>query len=493
MGWVEEVRRVLRGESGAAFLVVGLACVFTSMAGMRLNTLVGVYPVDLTLIARHTLGFLSAVTATVLYWRSGGAPVLSKTPRRVLCIAGGCALSLLLRYSESLFITTSPVLVLIGKLCEELFGVLLILAWAERLVPRGFKLTLVCLGASVVLFAGFQILLAFFQRVPCMLMLVALPVISAALFKAHCAAVDVETPLVPRNDTPGTSSWPVAMDTGLARALHLGVVLGFMFIPGQILFPTLEMQQQGVASQLSIALGNGVAGVAVLVLTAYIGYVRTQPRLALSVVFLALFAVTTVAFSLMSYLNGVSMVVCLVLASVATQLAMMLVWASAFARLGSWSPFMMVAAGYACNLLAKTFSSSVMHISQLWPAFPAPMVMGLVLAVVFGLCIACIARVTDVAPGPDGGATLLVDSAAPAKVGRPFKDAIERLTGDFGLTQQEGRVLALCAKGKNARNIAEEMGVSLNTAKSHMRTLYAKLGVHSQQEVIKLVDDEVVR
>lgn len=151
---------------------------------------------------------------------------------------------------------------------------------------------------------------------------------------------------------------------------------------------------------------------------------------------------------------------------------------------------MMMAAGYACNLLAKTFSSFAMYISQLWPGFPAPMVMGLVLAVVFGLCIALIARVTDVASGP-GDET--VAPVAPAKVGRPFRDAVERLTDDFGLTQQEGRVLALCAKGKNARNIAEEMGVSPNTAKSHMRTLYAKLGVHSQQEVIKLVDDEVVR
>ena len=46
----------------------------------------------------------------------------------------------------------------------------------------------------------------------------------------------------------------------------------------------------------------------------------------------------------------------------------------------------------------------------------------------------------------------------------------------------------LLAKGRNAAYIAENLGVSPATVKSHIYHIYQKLGVNSQQNLIDIVD-----
>ena len=62
----------------------------------------------------------------------------------------------------------------------------------------------------------------------------------------------------------------------------------------------------------------------------------------------------------------------------------------------------------------------------------------------------------------------------------------------FGLTSREEDVLALLARGRTSPVIQKKLTVSHNTVKSHVRHIYAKLGVHSQQELIDLVDEMAV-
>ena len=62
------------------------------------------------------------------------------------------------------------------------------------------------------------------------------------------------------------------------------------------------------------------------------------------------------------------------------------------------------------------------------------------------------------------------------------------LADEFGLTEREGEIFAMLARGRNARFIMEEFVLSRNTVKSHIKHIYAKLGVHSQQELIDLVE-----
>ncbi|MCU0290383.1 MAG: response regulator transcription factor [Thermoanaerobaculaceae bacterium] len=55
---------------------------------------------------------------------------------------------------------------------------------------------------------------------------------------------------------------------------------------------------------------------------------------------------------------------------------------------------------------------------------------------------------------------------------------------DCQMKPQETRLLALLADGYGYQGAAEEMGVSINTVRSHVRSIYEKLQVHSQSEAV---------
>lgn len=61
------------------------------------------------------------------------------------------------------------------------------------------------------------------------------------------------------------------------------------------------------------------------------------------------------------------------------------------------------------------------------------------------------------------------------------------------LTPRETEILELLAHGRNGPFIQEKLVLSRNTVKTHVANIYAKLGVHSQQELIDLVEQADVR
>ncbi len=67
-------------------------------------------------------------------------------------------------------------------------------------------------------------------------------------------------------------------------------------------------------------------------------------------------------------------------------------------------------------------------------------------------------------------------------------ERLARIAGQAGLTEREREIFELLARGRNARYLQEQLGISRNTAKTHIAHVYAKLGVHSQQELIDLLD-----
>ncbi len=54
------------------------------------------------------------------------------------------------------------------------------------------------------------------------------------------------------------------------------------------------------------------------------------------------------------------------------------------------------------------------------------------------------------------------------------------------LTERENRVLTLLSDGKSYANIGEDLNVSLNTIKYHVRNIYEKLHVKNKSEAIRL-------
>ena len=52
------------------------------------------------------------------------------------------------------------------------------------------------------------------------------------------------------------------------------------------------------------------------------------------------------------------------------------------------------------------------------------------------------------------------------------------------VTQRESEVMLLLAEGKSRRAVCEALSVSPDTVKTHVRSIYRKLAVHSQQELV---------
>ncbi|OYD68231.1 LuxR family maltose regulon positive regulatory protein [Rhodococcus sp. OK302] len=82
------------------------------------------------------------------------------------------------------------------------------------------------------------------------------------------------------------------------------------------------------------------------------------------------------------------------------------------------------------------------------------------------------------AQDPDGG--VLVAEFLDSEVAEIYPSAIERVT----LTSREADVLRELADNLSRADIAQKLFVSPNTLKSHIRSLYQKLGVHSRDEAI---------
>lgn len=59
---------------------------------------------------------------------------------------------------------------------------------------------------------------------------------------------------------------------------------------------------------------------------------------------------------------------------------------------------------------------------------------------------------------------------------------------DRGLTDREQEVFEYLARGRNVRFIQNELVVLCNTVRTHVSHIYAKLDVHSHQELIDLVE-----
>lgn len=66
-------------------------------------------------------------------------------------------------------------------------------------------------------------------------------------------------------------------------------------------------------------------------------------------------------------------------------------------------------------------------------------------------------------------------------------DPLEALARNAGLTETEGEVFALLAKGFPLKPIAAQLHISESTAKYHRHNIYQKLGVSSREELIALV------
>ena len=80
------------------------------------------------------------------------------------------------------------------------------------------------------------------------------------------------------------------------------------------------------------------------------------------------------------------------------------------------------------------------------------------------------------------------DEADGRKGGGRFRTKCETVANTYLLSRRETEIMFFLAKGHNAAYIQEKLYISEGTAKTHIRHVYKKTNVHSQQELMRLVE-----
>ena len=100
--------------------------------------------------------------------------------------------------------------------------------------------------------------------------------------------------------------------------------------------------------------------------------------------------------------------------------------------------------------------------------------------------------VASSAPSERPESTVPAVQESPEQRAGRFKRKCAAVADTFLLSRKETEVLFLLAKGRNSAAIQEALYISAGTANTHMRHIYRKLDVHSQHELIDLVESMVV-
>lgn len=75
-----------------------------------------------------------------------------------------------------------------------------------------------------------------------------------------------------------------------------------------------------------------------------------------------------------------------------------------------------------------------------------------------------------------------------ASMVQSINEQCARVAGCFGLTEREGVVLGYLVRGWSLQMIAEEENLARSTIKTHVTHIYQKLGVHTREELVLVVE-----
>lgn len=69
-----------------------------------------------------------------------------------------------------------------------------------------------------------------------------------------------------------------------------------------------------------------------------------------------------------------------------------------------------------------------------------------------------------------------------------FEEVVRRTSERYALTERERSVLAYLGRGYSAAHIADQIGVSSSTVRTHCNNIYRKLGVNSKEEIVEFFE-----
>lgn len=97
---------------------------------------------------------------------------------------------------------------------------------------------------------------------------------------------------------------------------------------------------------------------------------------------------------------------------------------------------------------------------------------------------------TSSARSMDGGAaTPRHDAQQPSNGFDRLPYTCHLIAVEYDLTRREEEILQLLVRGRTASRIAETLCITTATTRTHLRNIYAKLGVHSQQDILDMYEE----
>lgn len=145
-----------------------------------------------------------------------------------------------------------------------------------------------------------------------------------------------------------------------------------------------------------------------------------------------------------------------------------------------------VSLGYAVGVLSGHLLSNAYGIE---PQAVQSIAVSLTIAAVLASSVMSSARYPGVvAPSAAEPIVPRADDAPSPPAADPIAVACAHISSHHAISDREAEVLELLARGNTRASIAQKLCISENTARVHVKNIYAKLCIHSKQQLIDMVD-----
>ena len=356
--------------------------------------------------------------------------------------------------------------------------------WMVAILPLGSRRVCYVLTASILLFAFYCLLVVLFKDGAARVLLVLLPLISVCclhvFYRMRGDAFEVSSPLkdeilVQSQEYLSLRSNYFVFVLGIVVPLVCGsTVLAFV----NKTWPGLSMEfYQLFSAQMGLLVGAVVMALIQLVLVRFF-WTSTNFMFVSVLVPLALMVMLLIVVTEPSWVT----VYFALLLLVEKSLIAFCVYSSYMFRVGgNWMAPWCIA--FLCVVFGGLLGEFIVQFFPL--GSPLFFLIALASVYVASVCFASLhfgMKITQAYEGHLAGGFRGENS---------YSAAVHGLADFFGLTARERDILMELGRGRNAAYIAERLTISPQTAKTHQKNIYAKMGLHSQQDLIMLIDRSI--
>lgn len=502
------MQKAFEDTPGSPLVIIGLGALMLSLEATRLSTIQSVKVDSLFIITPTGISLIVFLLALILYLRNPKFR-LHRVPAVGISIATIMSLCMLTMFEQSVWLV-HPLVATITVVVYNVMGGLLLLLWTETLISYGAKRVSMLLAISMFVLTVLSFLVAFLKIDAARSITAFLPVLSVGCLyffkeynysrrglepddtRRHSLYYQFDTSLfVPKDSKHGYRSFSL-----LTLTLSL---FCYALAFGQVHYSWIPFQDGATNSlliQLAAAVGTIVGGCVVLVLVGYFWSrysVELCRLLVLPILIFALYLSSSTTESWMFFY--------IVLLNIVHKLAFLFIALAPFTIKSKEPHILPWCMAFLAYTAGKASSSTLLSVLSM-ETYITIVIFSLVILTICGIASAFVGSLNNGIMDNDSDTT-----TAYAEFERYEKNHLQKSSEDlrnhkihavcselsirYQLTRREGEILLLLARGRTAQHIAEILVITTSTAKTHMRNIYAKMNIHTQQELLNLVEEVI--